>query len=71
MISKERQEQYESRIRNTATELKVKIEEFNELDPVAASGVAKQILQYLMENVSVREKFTIKELEDLGYMPKV
>lgn len=60
----------EQSAREHAIALKTIIEQVKGIDPVAASNVYKASLQYLQDS-EIRHSFTLGELEELGYLPKV
>lgn len=59
----------ERSILDNAFGLTNQLEELNNLNPVIASQVYKQVLQYFQEKNPTKSTFTIQELIDLGYLP--
>jgi hypothetical protein len=61
----------ERAVLDSAYGLNNQLERLNEIDPIAAGNTYKCVLQYLQEKNTTKTIFTIKELEQLGYLPTV
>ena len=60
----------ELEIKNMVSDISNKIEQLNSQNPLVANQVFKNTIKYLYEKNTTKDSFTIKELEEIGVLPK-
>lgn len=63
--------QFTLEIFNTATDLSDQLIKLNEAYPVEAGEVFKAVIASLQERNTTKTVFTVKELEQYGYLPSL